>query len=769
MVRTLSPTRSMRSKLILFFFISSIGPLILLTVLTTFVARDAMLTISERRIEARVDASVDRIDSYLKERQSDARVTSTLPAVRLTLLPEPEDVVRSTTGVSPSETLENQSKVEAVKDDALRIMQEVKNAYDYSAVSIVNNEGTVILSTDDVLLDQKMKSCPEIEEALSGKSHISQVCAKDDLPVAHLHIVHPIKYEGEVIGALDIISPLDTIHKMLAFDTNRTGEGSYSVILDKNLVRVSNPAHPDYLFRPVVPLSAQTKNQIQESNQFGEYTDKVLNNPTDLPEVAKYANEIRTSAQDSIIFQGISGSTNVESKSMIKEIDVLGWYYLHRVPISSFYQPINNLLLLAGGVLGGTIIIAIVAVLWFASMLNTPLNHLVAVSTAIAKGDLSRRADVNTNDEFRTLANSFNTMAETLESRIKSEQENREKALALQEVEIKNRQALEETIGQQLAFVRKVAQGNLNQQLQISEDGSLGALAKELNGMVNSLRTITEQVKTASSDIAGASSDILSTTTQQASSATQQSSAITEATTSVDQVKSIAQQTAQQANVLAQESQATLQVSRKGTQKVQDAIDGMEQIRKRVQSIAQTILALSEQTQAIGTIITTVGEIADQSNLLALNAAIEAARAGEQGKSFAVVAQQVRELAERSKDATRQVQDILGEIQRATNTAVMVTEEGTKGVEAGVALTKEAGQVIEQIAAEVENGAQSNAQMATASYQQTTGMEQIGQAMRSIQQATNQALESTRQAENVARNLHTLSESLQDAIAAYKL
>jgi methyl-accepting chemotaxis protein len=759
----------MRSKLILFFFISSIGPLILLTVLTTLVARDAMLTISEQRIEARVDASVDRIESYLNERQSDARVVAALPTIRLALQPELEDVVRSTTELSPNETLDNQAESEVAKDNVLRIMREVKNAYDYSAVSILNDEGTVILSTDDILLDQKMKSRPEIEEALSGNSNLSEVCAKDHFPVAHLHITHPIKHEGEVIGVLDIISPLDAIHEMIAFDTNRTGEGSYSVILDNNLVRISNPAHPDYLFRPIVPLPAHIKTQIRETNQFGKYTDKVLNNPTDLPEVAKYANEIRTSAQDSVIFQGVSGSTNVESESMIKEIDVLGWYYLHRVPISSFYQPINNLLLLAGGVLGGTIIIAIVAVLWFASMLNTPLNHLVAVSTAIAKGDLSRRADVKTKDEFRTLADSFNTMAETLESRIKSEQENREKALALQEVETKNRQALEETIGQQLAFVRKVAQGNLNQQLQISEDGSLGALAQELNGMVNSLRTITEQVKTASSDIAGASSDILSTTTQQASSATQQSSAITEATTSVDQVKSIAQQTAQQANILAQESQATLQVSRKGTQKVQDAIDGMEQIRERVQSIAQTILALSEQTQAIGTIITTVGEIADQSNLLALNAAIEAARAGEQGKSFAVVAQQVRELAERSKDATRQVQDILGEIQRATNTAVMVTEEGTKGVETGVVLTKEAGQVIEQIAAEVESGAQSNAQMATASYQQTTGMEQIGQAMRSIQQATNQALASTRQAENVARNLHTLSESLQDAIAAYKL
>jgi methyl-accepting chemotaxis protein len=152
-----------------------------------------------------------------------------------------------------------------------------------------------------------------------------------------------------------------------------------------------------------------------------------------------------------------------------------------------------------------------------------------------------------------------------------------------------------------------------------------------------------------------------------------------------------------------------------------------------------------------------------------LNAAIEAARAGEQGKSFAVVAQQVRELAERSKTATGQVQEILGEIQRATNTAVMVTEEGTKGVEHGVKLSNEAGQVIHQIATEVESGAQANTQMAAASHQQTAGMDQIGQAMYSMKQATSQTLASTRQAETAARDLNELAQSLQKAIAIYRL
>jgi len=121
----------------------------------------------------------------------------------------------------------------------------------------------------------------------------------------------------------------------------------------------------------------------------------------------------------------------------------------------------------------------------------------------------------------------------------------------------------------------------------------------------------------------------------------------------------------------------------------------------------------------------------------------------------------VRELAERSKEATAQVQTILREIQRATNAAVLVTEEGTKGVENGVRLAMAAGGVIHQIANEIEQGAQSNTQMAIAAQQQTTGMEQIGQAMREIQQATTQSLASTRQTEAAARDLHTVAQSLQ--------
>nr|MBC8509502.1 hypothetical protein [Chloroflexota bacterium] len=162
-------------------------------------------------------------------------------------------------------------------------------------------------------------------------------------------------------------------------------------------------------------------------------------------------------------------------------------------------------------------------------------------------------------------------------------------------------------------------------------------------------------------------------------------------------------------------------------------------------------------------------DIAKQSNLLALNAAMEAARAGEAGKGFAVVAGEVRSLAEQSRAATAKVRDILGEIQKAANNAVMVTEEGTKRAESGEQQAHLAGDAIATIRAQVQQVAQAAQQIAASSGQQLAGMEQINTAMANINQAAIQNEAGTRQVEVSAQNLNELSEQLTELVKQYRL
>jgi methyl-accepting chemotaxis protein len=195
----------------------------------------------------------------------------------------------------------------------------------------------------------------------------------------------------------------------------------------------------------------------------------------------------------------------------------------------------------------------------------------------------------------------------------------------------------------------------------------------------------------------------------------------------------------------------------------------MQLIRQRVENIAETILMLSERTQQIGEIIETVNAIADQSKLLALNASIEAARAGDEGRGFAVVAMEVRQLAEQSREATERVGDILSEIQQATNTAVMVTEEGSKGAAAGIELVDRAGDAIRELARTIESAAEAAIQIAASTHQQTNGMDQLGTAMTQIKQATVQTAASTQQTEQSIRDLMTMARQMESAIARYNL
>ena len=407
----------------------------------------------------------------------------------------------------------------------------------------------------------------------------------------------------------------------------------------------------------------------------------------------------------------------------------------------------------------GSVMIGLLGSVLISRSISNPINHLTKIAQAIADGDLEVEARISANDETGVLAKSFNQMTDQLRSLLRNEQRQRE--------------YLQSTVVYYGDILGKVAQGDLSARVTLdnregSADDPLIVLGHNLNEMTASLQQMIGQMRESAAELSSASAEILAATTQQAAGASEQSAAISQTTTTVDEVKAISEQASLRIQEVASAAQRTVETAKTGQRAVQETIESMGMIKERVEGIAENILALSDQTQQIGDIIATVNEIASQSNMLALNASVEAARAGEHGKGFAVVAMEVRNLAEQSRQATAQVKAILSEIQKATNSTVMATEEGTKGVERGVQLSAQAREAIEQLTAVINESAQVATQVVAGGRQQLTGVEQIALAMQNINQATVQSLASTRQAEKSAQSLSQLASKLTDLVHEYQ-
>ena len=323
-------------------------------------------------------------------------------------------------------------------------------------------------------------------------------------------------------------------------------------------------------------------------------------------------------------------------------------------------------------------------------------------------------------------------------------------------------------LGGFMAFTEKVGAGDLTTTAAAGPD-ELGRLGGQMNAMVDGLRGIARQSRTATTDLNAAATEIRASTQQQAASVEEQLAAIQETAATVDEITHSGTQISRRAQEVIAAAQETAQTTEAGIVAIEGTVRAMDLIGEQAETVASNIVQLSEKTQAIGDIIGTVNDISERAHLLALNAAIEAAAAGEQGRSFAIVAAELKNLADQAKDSTRQVRNLLGEIQRGINSSVMLTEEAVKRVAAGKERTDTAQATIEEMSGRIQESVQTFQQIVASTNQQQIGIEQVTLALQNIRQASQQTAASTRQLDQAAGDLSTLSQTLLSLADRYQV
>jgi len=396
---------------------------------------------------------------------------------------------------------------------------------------------------------------------------------------------------------------------------------------------------------------------------------------------------------------------------------------------------------------------SIVSAMLLASKVLAPVKELADFSERLAAGDYRAKADVDSNDDFGFVADNLNRTADKVS-----------KAVFNQEAQ----ETLQRSVTEFLTITSQIARGDLTLRGKVTND-ALGNVVDSVNYMLDNFAKVLERVRKAAVDVSSSANEILLSAEEMSHGANQQDQEITNTSSAVEELTVSMKQVSNNAEASAEAARRALDAAEQGNRAVRDTLEGMQRIRASVQATAKKIKSLGDRSLEISEIINVINDITEQTNLLALNAAIEAARAGEAGRGFAVVADEVRKLAEHSRNATKDIAALIKAIQAETNEAVVVMEEGTKEVEVGARLADQAGKALEAISSVVRQSAELVQEISLASKQQVRGTEGVANAMQIISNITRQTSQGARQTARTVENMVKLSEQLNEALSQFRI
>jgi twitching motility protein PilJ len=410
-------------------------------------------------------------------------------------------------------------------------------------------------------------------------------------------------------------------------------------------------------------------------------------------------------------------------------------------------------LILLLGAIGALVIGTMVVLFRLSNKVSEPVKGLVEFADQVGSGDFKARLPEGAEDDFGYIATRLNQAAEKA-------------AKAMQDDEAQRN--LQRSITEFLTVVSQIARGDLTLRGNVTSD-ALGNVVDSVNYMLDNFTQVLRRVRDAATDVSSSANEILTASETMATGATQQDHEITNTSSAVEELTVSMKQVSNNAEASAEAARRALDAAEQGNRSVRDTLEGMQRIRSSVQATAKKIKSLGDRSLEISEIINVINDITEQTNLLALNAAIEAARAGEAGRGFAVVADEVRKLAEHSRTATKDIAALIKAIQAETNEAVVVMEEGTREVEVGARLADQAGKALEAISAVVRQSAELVQEISLASKQQVRGTEGVANAMQIISGITRQTSQGARQTARSMEQMVKMSEQLNEALSQFRV
>ncbi|MGC2209358.1 MAG: methyl-accepting chemotaxis protein [Candidatus Korobacteraceae bacterium] len=382
-----------------------------------------------------------------------------------------------------------------------------------------------------------------------------------------------------------------------------------------------------------------------------------------------------------------------------------------------------------------------------------PVNALAEFAEQVAEGDFEARLVEDNSTDFGYIALQLNHATERAAKAMQDEESQRN---------------LQRSVTEFLTVVSQIARGDLTLRGAVTSD-ALGNVVDSVNYMLDNFTAVLRRVRDAANDVSTGANQILGASERMATGATQQDHEITNTSSAVEELTVSMKQVSNNAEASAEAARRALDAAEQGNRSVRDTLEGMQRIRSSVQATAKKIKSLGDRSLEISEIINVINDITEQTNLLALNAAIEAARAGEAGRGFAVVADEVRKLAEHSRTATKDIAALIKAIQAETNEAVVVMEEGTREVEVGARLADQAGKALEAISAVVRQSAELVQEISLASKQQVRGTEGVANAMQIISNITRQTSQGARQTARSTEQMVKMSEQLNEALSQFRV